>query len=339
MWEAFHSPDREQTGRLFMAVRTTGIYCRPGCPARQPKRENVRFFASAAAAERIGFRACKRCRPNLIQPDPRVQLVEDVCRYLDEHFEDDVRIGRVAEALAVSPQSIHRAFREVIGLTPSKYARHRRLEGLRHELRNGDEVSRAIYGAGFSSPSRVYEDGANGLGMTPATYRKGGTDQRIAVAVGQSPFGVIGVASTERGVCAVRLGDSPDAVLSEIRGEFSQADIELDPNSDIINRIVAHIVDGSAIDELALDIRGTVFQRRVWEELRRIPRGEHRSYGQVAVGIGSPTAVRAVANACAANPVALVTPCHRVVRSDGGAGGYRWGDDRKRAILALEREV
>ena len=338
LWKAFHEPTGEQTGRLFMAVRTTGIYCRPGCPARQPKRENVRFFASAAAAERIGFRACKRCRPNLIQPDPRVQLVEDVCRYLDEHFEEDVRIARVAEALDVSPQSIHRAFREVIGLTPSKYARQRRLEGLRQELRNGDDISRAIYGAGFSSPSRVYEDGASGLGMTPATYRKGGTDQRITVAIGQSPFGVVGVASTGRGVCAVRLGDSPDAVLSEIKGEFSQAEIELDPDSGVVQRIVRHVVDGSAIGELALDLRGTVFQRRVWEELRRIPRGERRSYAQIAEGVGSPTAVRAVANACASNPVALVTPCHRVVRSDGGAGGYRWGEDRKRTLLALESD-
>ena len=336
MWEAFHEPTREHLGRLFMGVRTTGIFCRPGCPARQPKRENVRFFASAAAAERAGFRACKRCRPNLIQPDPRVELVEEVCRYLDEHFDEDVRIGRVAEVLSVSPQSIHRAFREVIGLTPSKYAKHRRLDGLRHELRTGHDVSQAIYGAGFSSPSRVYEDGANGLGMTPAAYRKGGPDQRISVAIGHPPFGVIGVASTERGVCAVRLGDSPDAVLSEIRGEFTQAKIELDPDSELVNRIVNLIVDGSGIADLALDVRGTVFQRRVWEELRRIPRGEKRTYAQVAESVGAPKAVRAVASACAANPVALAVPCHRVVRSDGGLGGYRWGTDRKRTILDLE---
>jgi AraC family transcriptional regulator of adaptative response/methylated-DNA-[protein]-cysteine methyltransferase len=339
LWDAFHRKDGAPLGRLFMGVRTTGIYCRPGCPARQPKRENVRFFATGSAAERAGFRACKRCRPSELQPDPKLTVVEDACRYIDEHFEDDVRVESIAMALGISTQTLQRTFREVIGITPRVYARERRLDQFRDELRAGSDVSQAIYGAGFSSPSRVYEKAVDELGMTPARYRKGAEAISLQVALGSSPFGVVGIARSDRGICAVRLGDAPDDVLSTLTAEFPKAEIMLVEADPDLDRIIHHVVDGTAIADLPLDLRGTAFQRKVWTELRRIPRGETRSYGDIAARIGEPKAVRAVAQACGANPTALAVPCHRVVRSDGALGGYRWGPDRKRAILDLEQSA
>jgi AraC family transcriptional regulator, regulatory protein of adaptative response / methylated-DNA-[protein]-cysteine methyltransferase len=339
LWDAFHAEIDAPLGQLFMGVRTTGIYCRPGCPARQPKRSNVRFFATATAAERSGFRACKRCHPNAIQPDPKLAVVEAACRYIDEHYEDDVRLDALADAIGVSAQTLQRTFREVIGITPRVYARERRLDQFRDELRQGSDVSRAIYGAGFSSPSRVYERAVDNLGMTPARYRRGGEAQHLRVALGRSPFGVVGVGRTEAGICSVRLGDAPDDVLSAIRAEFPRAEITLVEDDPDLKRIVDHVVDGTSIADLPLDLQGTAFQRKVWTELRRIPRGEQRSYQYVARQIGTPAAVRAVANACAANPTALAVPCHRVVRADGQLCGYRWGVERKQAILDLEKSA
>jgi AraC family transcriptional regulator of adaptative response/methylated-DNA-[protein]-cysteine methyltransferase len=337
LWTAFHSGPDAPTGQLFMGVRTTGIYCRPGCPARQPKRTNVRFFATASAAERAGFRSCKRCHPNELQPNPKLAMVESACRYIDENYEDDVRLEALADALGVSSQTLQRTFREVIGITPRVYARERRLDQFRDELRSGSDVSRAIYGAGFSSPSRVYERAGDDLGMTPAQYRRGAPSETIRVALGRSPFGIVGVGRTGAGICSIRLGDTPDDVLSAITTEFPHAEIalvEADPDLDLI---VAHVVAGTSIVDLSLDLRGTAFQRKVWTELRRIPRGEQRTYQQIAEQVGSPRSVRAVANACGANPTALAVPCHRVVRSDGALGGYRWGVERKRVILTLEQ--
>ena len=339
LWDAFHEPERASLGQLFMGVRTTGIYCRPGCPARQPKRSNVRFFATASAAERAGFRACKRCRPGELAPDPTLTVVEAACRYIDEHYEDDVRLDALAGAIGVSSQTLQRTFREVIGISPRVYARERRLDQFRDELRQGSDVSRAIYGAGFSSPSRVYERAANDLGMTPARYRRGGEAQAMRVALGASPFGVVGVGRTDAGICSVRLGDTPDDVLAAISAEFPNAGITLIDADPDLERIIDHVVAGTSIADLPLDLRGTAFQRKVWTELRRIPRGQMRSYREIATIVGNPSAVRAVANACASNPVALAVPCHRVVRSDGGLGGYRWGVDRKQAILDLEQSA
>jgi AraC family transcriptional regulator of adaptative response/methylated-DNA-[protein]-cysteine methyltransferase len=319
-----------------MGVRTTGIYCRPGCPARQPKKQNVRFFATSGAAEQAGFRACKRCHPGEIQADPRLTVVEAACRYIDQHYDEDVGMDALATVLAVSPATLQRAFREVVGISPRVYARERRLHQFRDELRQGSEVSRAIYGAGFSSPSRVYEHSAADLGMTPARYRRGGELAEVRVALGASPFGVIGVGRTENGICSVRLGDSPDEVLAAVKTELPHANISLVDGDPDLERIVAHVVEGTAIAELSLDLRGTAFQRAVWTELRRIPRGQTRTYREIAERVGQPKAVRAVANACASNPTALAVPCHRVVRSDGGLGGYRWGVARKQAILELE---
>jgi AraC family transcriptional regulator of adaptative response/methylated-DNA-[protein]-cysteine methyltransferase len=264
-------------------------------------------------------------------------MVESACRYIDENYEDDVRLEALADALGVSSQTLQRTFREVIGITPRVYARERRLDQFRDELRSGSDVSRAIYGAGFSSPSRVYERAGDDLGMTPAQYRRGAPSETIRVALGRSPFGIVGVGRTGAGICSIRLGDTPDDVLSAITTEFPHAEIalvEADPDLDLI---VAHVVAGTSIVDLSLDLRGTAFQRKVWTELRRIPRGEQRTYQQIAEQVGSPRSVRAVANACGANPTALAVPCHRVVRSDGALGGYRWGVERKRVILTLEQ--
>jgi len=337
LWDAFHDPERAALGQLYMAVRTTGIYCRPGCPARTPKPENVRFFATPIAAERAGFRACKRCKPREITCDPRLVVVEDACRWIEENVEDDVSLSAMAEALGLGPQTIQRAFREVLGLTPRAYSRERRLSRFRDELRDGRDVAQALYGAGFSSPSRVYESAGRDLGMTPARYKSGAAETDIQVSIGQTPFGTIGVGRTERGICAVRLGDSADDVNGSIRAEFPLASMtwcETDPDLD---RIVEHVVQGTAITNMAIDVRGTAFQHKVWDELRRIPRGESRTYGEIARCIGEPNAHRAVANACGANPIAVAVPCHRVVRADGSAGGYRWGAERKAAMLQLEK--
>ena len=339
LWDTFHLTAGAPLGQLYMGVRTTGIYCRPGCPARQPKKQNVRFFATAGAAERAGFRACKRCHPCDIQADPRLTMVEAACRYIDQHYDEDVRMEALAGALSVSTATLQRAFREVIGISPRVYARERRLDQFRDELRQGTEVSRAIYGAGFSSPSRVYENAVDDLGMTPAKYRKGGDLARVSVALGASPFGVVGVGRTGAGICSVRLGDSPDEVLESIKSELPQAEISLAGADPDLDRIVAHVVDGTAIGDLPLDLRGTAFQRAVWTELRRIPRGQTRTYREIAERVGQPKAVRAVANACASNPAALAVPCHRVVRTDGSLGGYRWGVARKQAILNLEQSA
>lgn len=337
LWDAFHDRDRAPIGQLYMAVRTTGIYCRPGCPARSPKRENVRFFATQTAAERAGFRACKRCKPRDTMCDPRLVVVEDACRWIEDNVEEDVSLAALSAALCVGPQTIQRAFRDVLGLTPRAYSRERRLERFRDELRGGSDVAQALYGAGFSSPSRVYESAERDLGMTPARYKSGADQIPIQMSIAETPFGYIGVGRTERGICAVRLGDSAAVVAGSIRGEFPQAcltQVEQDPDLD---RIVDHVVQGTAITGLALDVRGTVFQHKVWDELRRIPRGQSRTYTEIARTIGEPKATRAVANACGANPVALAVPCHRVVRADGATGGYRWGAERKAAILEMEK--
>jgi AraC family transcriptional regulator of adaptative response/methylated-DNA-[protein]-cysteine methyltransferase len=337
LWDAFHDGTSAHNGQLYMGVRTTGIYCRPGCPARQPKRENVRFFATPGAAERVGFRACKRCHPQDVAADPRLLVVEQACRYIDDHYDEDITLGGLADALAIGQQTLQRAFRDVVGLSPRVYTRERRLAQFRDELRDGSDVSRALYGAGFSSPSRVYEHAERDLGMTPARYRNGADDLTIAVSVGLSPFGAIAVGRTDVGICAVRLGDTPDDVVASVRSEFPAATMTLGGQDRDLQRIIDHVVSGTSIADLALDIRGTAFQRKVWDELRRIPRGERRSYADIAREIGNPAAVRAVANACATNPVAVAVPCHRVVRSDGGEGGYRWGADRKHTILELEQ--
>lgn len=336
MWSIFAERDSRYDGKIFIAVRTTKIYCRPRCPARAPKRENVRFYLTRERAEAAGYRACKRCKPDQVVTDPRLATVEAACRHVAAHLDDELAVDEVASAVGHSAASLQRLFREVTGVALASYVRGQRMDRLRHGLKGRSDVTFAIYDAGFSSSSRVYERADRELGMTPATYRAGAAGQTVRVVVSGSPLGQVLVARTDNGICAVRLGDDADALRAELIAEFPNAEMVEGDDGSIVREVVDTVVRGTAIPDLHLDVRGTIFQRRVWEELRRIPRGETRTYAQVAEAIGRPSAVRAVANACAQNQAALVIPCHRVVRTDGGVGGYRWGAERKQAILAAE---
>lgn len=337
MWSIFVERDGRYDGKIFLAVRTTKIYCRPRCPARSPKRENVRFYLTREGAEAAGYRACKRCKPDQVVVDPRLATVEAACRHVAGHLDEELTVDLVAAAVGHTAASLQRLFREVTGVALASYVRGQRMDRLRRGLKGKTDVTYAIYDAGFSSSSRVYERADRELGMTPATYRAGAAGQTLRVVVSDSPLGRVLVARTDKGICSVRLGEDAEALRAEVAAEFPNAELVEDRDGgSIVRAVVDTVVRGTAIPDLHLDVRGTVFQRRVWEELRRIPRGETRTYAQVAEAIGRPSAVRAVANACAGNQAALVIPCHRVVRSDGGLGGYRWGADRKQAILAAE---
>jgi AraC family transcriptional regulator of adaptative response/methylated-DNA-[protein]-cysteine methyltransferase len=339
-WHAVLHRDRRFQHLFVYAVRSTGVYCRPTCASRRPRREQVSFFAGPEAAERAGFRACRRCRPqeNAFR-DPQAALVQRVCRYIDSHIEEPVNLTLLAGEAGLSPFHLQRTFKRVLGVSPLQYARVRRLLNLKSRLKSGDDVTSALYAAGYGSSSRLYEHAAGQLGMTPGAYRSGGAGTDVRYAIVRSSVGHVLVAATERGVCAVRLGDSDSELTTELQREFPLASVREDASalSDTVRRVVDCVNGGDAHPDIALDIRGTAFQAKVWETLRRIPRGETRSYAQIAQAMKQPNAVRAVANACASNPVAVIVPCHRVVRSDGALGGYRWGIKRKERLLASER--
>ncbi|MGH9524832.1 MAG: bifunctional DNA-binding transcriptional regulator/O6-methylguanine-DNA methyltransferase Ada [Terriglobales bacterium] len=339
-WNAVVERDRRYRQLFVYGVRSTGVYCRPTCPSRRPNRGQVSFFAGPEAAERAGFRACRRCQPkDIAARDVRTTAVQRVCREIDAHLDEPVRLGALGKLAGVSPAHLQRSFRHVLGISPLQYARARRVLLLKAGLKRGDDVTSAMYDAGFGSSSRLYEHASGELGMTPATYRKGGAGMTIRYSIVSTELGRLLVATTERGVCAARFGDSSRALLSELRSEFPVAEIEenVTGNSSLVQRVVA-CAEGHAVDpDIPLDIRGTAFQAKVWETLRKIPRGETRSYADIAKAIREPKAVRAVANACASNPVAVVIPCHRIVRSDGAPGGYRWGIERKEKLLKRER--
>ena len=339
-WRALCARDRRWDGRFVFAVRTTGVYCRPSCPARRPLRKNVAFFAEPDAAEKAGFRACRRCRPRETGAgDPRAAMVAAACRLLAEERDQPWRLSALAKAVGVGPRHLLRTFKDALGVTPRQYAEARRMAAFKGRLRGGDSVTGAMYDVGFGSSSRLYEDVQGRLGMTPATYRRGGRGMSIGYTVATSPLGRLLVAATERGVAAVSLGDSESALEAALRKEYPQAEIRRDDAG--LQRWVSLVLDEIAgarprVD-LPLDVQATAFQHRVWKELRAIPRGETRSYAEVARRIGRPTAARAVARACASNRVAVVVPCHRVVATGGGVGGYRWGVARKKALLASEQ--
>ncbi|MBX6365863.1 MAG: bifunctional DNA-binding transcriptional regulator/O6-methylguanine-DNA methyltransferase Ada [Gemmatimonadetes bacterium] len=337
-WAAVLARDPSYDGRFFFAVATTGVYCRPGCAARRPRRENVRFFATAAEAQAAGFRACKRCRPNEDRPSAARASVERARAYLEEHLDENVTLERLARAACMSAFHLQRTFKRHIGLTPRQYVEARRAERLKARLRAGDTVSRATFEAGYGSASRVYEQAAAHLGMTPGAYRKGGPGMRIRFTTAATTLGCILVAATERGLCSVTLGDDVASLEEDLRREYPRADIQ--PGGDQLRAWVEAIVayvEGSARDlSIPLDVQATRFQLRVWRALQEIPYGSTRSYRDVAEAIGQPTAARAVARACATNRVALVIPCHRVVHADGDPRGYRWGSERKRRLLEME---
>ena len=341
-WQAVLQRDRQRDGTFVYAVRSTGIYCRPSCPSRRPQREQVQFFARPAQAEQAGFRACRRCHPNGDAPaDPLLHIVEQVCRVLAELGDKPPTLDELARQFHVSPSHLQRAFKRIVGVSPRQYADEQRLGRFKQQLKEGEPVTHALYESGYGSSSTVYEQTVTQLGMTPTAYKSGGVDARIVYSVAPCLLGQLLVAATERGVCAVRLGDSEVTLETALRDEFPAAVIERDDEQ--IHSTMAMLHDHLRGEQphldLPLDIRATAFQRRVWEALRAIPYGSTRSYRDVAEAIGQPKAVRAVARACATNPVALVVPCHRVVGSDGSMSGYRWGVERKRALLEQEAHI
>lgn len=348
-WRAVTTRDRFADGAFVYGVRSTGIYCRPSCPSRKPRRAQVVFFRVPAEAERKGFRPCRRCRPaEASERDPLAAEVARVCRRIEQILADanfsgdsaELKLGALASREKISAHQLGRAFRRLVGITPRQYADAHRMRRLKSRLQKGDDVTTALYDAGFGSSSRLYERAPNQLGMTPATYRRGGEGMNIRYTIAASPFGHVLVAATERGISAIYLGESDAKLESELRKEYPRATIERDRHGleDWVRQIVDHLRGREPRLDLPTDVQATAFQRRVWEELRRIPYGTTRTYTQVARAIGLPSAVRAVARACATNPVSIVVPCHRVVRADGNLAGYRWGLSRKEALIAQESE-
>ncbi|MCH9013467.1 MAG: bifunctional DNA-binding transcriptional regulator/O6-methylguanine-DNA methyltransferase Ada [Proteobacteria bacterium] len=339
-WQAVAGRDARFDGDFVFAVASTGIYCRPSCPSRRPRRRNVSFYGVPEAAEHAGYRACLRCRPrDVAARDARIEAVRSVCRYIEEHGDGPPTLAALGAHVNLSPHHLQRSFKAVIGVTPRQYYDARRLDRLKRLLRDGDAVTGALYEAGYGSSSRLYEKAPAQLGMTPATYRRGGEGARIGYTIAASPLDRLLVGATARGVCALYLGGDDGALEAALDAEYPAADITRDDAGlgPWVDAVLAHL-EGRAPDlDLPLDVRATAFQRQVWEALRAIPYGETRSYGEVARAIGRPTAARAVARACATNRVSVVVPCHRVVRGDGGLGGYRWGTERKKALLAKER--
>jgi len=344
-WEAVVHRDRNAEGAFVYAVVTTGIYCRPGCASRQPRRENVRFFDTGAQAQAAGFRPCKRCTPDAPRAqDRRRETVVQACRTIQAALdagEDPPALAELAAAAGLSPSYFHRLFKRFVGVTPKQYAMERRAGRARAGLAESPTVTDALYEAGYGSSSRFYQDARATLGMKPSAFKNGGSGARIRYAVAPCDLGWVLVAAAEKGVCAIYVGEQPDGLAAQLLARFPQAasvedDLAL---AAWVGAVVAYVGAPQQGLDLPLDIRGTAFQRRVWMALREIPLGATASYGEVAARIGQPTAARAVAQACAANELALAVPCHRVIRSDGRVGGYRWGTERKERLLEREAEA
>lgn len=343
-WQAVAARERAADGAFVYAVRTTGVYCRPSCPSRRPKRENVSFFALPEAAERAGYRECRRCRPRASPAsDPALARVRRACALIDRALEEGESgppaLGDLAQATGTSPHHLLRLFKRSLGISPRDYADAKRLRLVKRHLKAGEGVAGALYAAGYGSPSRLYERSASQLGMTPATYSRDGKGATIGFTTARSPLGQILVAATARGLAAVSLGDNDQRLEAALRSEYPAASIARDDQGlkPAVDAILAYLAGERPDLALPLDLQATAFQWRVWQALRKIPYGATATYGEIAAGIGAPASVRAVANACASNRVALVIPCHRVVRQDGEAGGYRWGMARKERLLATER--
>ncbi len=334
-WQAVLERDARADGRFFYGVRSTGIFCRPSCPSRRPRREHVRFFDTAAAAESAGFRPCQRCRPEGASNEERV--VAAVKQAIDEALEP-LSLAALGELAGMSPFHLQRLFKRATGLSPAAYGRMVRAERLKDGLRQGATVVDATYGAGYGSSRAVYEGATAALGMSPGAYRRGGAGVRIRYACTPVRLGQMLLAATDRGLCALWFGDDAAELVAQLAAEFPRAERVEDATAlgSYVAAVEAYLAGEPGLTELPLDLRATPFQERVWTALRAIPYGEVRSYQEVAAQIGSPSAVRAVARACASNRVALAIPCHRVVRSTGELSGYRWGVERKRALLEGE---
>lgn len=337
-WQAVKNNDARFNGAFVYGVSSTRIYCKPSCSSRRPKRENVRFFEAFEIAEASGFRACQRCLPKDEKPNPQAEIALRACQIIES--QEQITLGDLSSELNLSPAYLQKIFKEIIGVSPKKYAEIKRLEKFKSELKKGSEVIDAMYESGYGSPSRLYENVSEKLGMTPAVYKKGGKDQKIEYAVVETVLGKMLVARTEKGICAVSFGDDDQALFEDLRKEFPQAELS---NNGVrlkkyVEAILANLAGTDKTLDLPLDVRATVFQMRVWEALRKIPYGETVSYAEIAEKIGRKKAVRAVASACASNPAALIIPCHRVVRKDGDLSGYRWGIERKQILLEKEKQ-
>jgi AraC family transcriptional regulator of adaptative response/methylated-DNA-[protein]-cysteine methyltransferase len=337
-WAALVVRDPKADGKFFYSVKTTGGYCRPSCPSRRPNPENVAFHATRADAERAGFRPCKRCRPD--EPplsERQAARVAEICRHI-ECAEKTLSLHSLARRAGMSPYHFHRVFKAVTGLTPGAYAAAQRATRVRRRLATSHTVTEAIFDAGYNSGGRFYETSQQVLGMTPTDYRAGGANADIRFAIGECSLGSILVAKSEKGVCAILLGDDPETLVRDLQERFPRGNlIGGDRNFEqLVAQVVGFVEAPNVGFELPLDVRGTAFQQRVWQALRRIPAGSTMSYTDVAKAIGAPKAVRAVAQACGANAIAVAIPCHRVLRNDGALSGYRWGVERKRALLDRE---
>jgi AraC family transcriptional regulator, regulatory protein of adaptative response / methylated-DNA-[protein]-cysteine methyltransferase len=337
---AIASRDPRMDSAFVYGVRSTGIYCRPSCPSRRPRPKQIEFFTIPEAAERAGFRACLRCRPRNAPRNKQSELVRRVCREIDAGTDMDrpADLRRLAAAAGLSAQYLQRSFRQTMGITPRQYADAIRVARLKSNLRKGTDVTTALYETGYGSPSRLYEKSDAQLGMTPDTYRRGGRGMRISYTIADCTLGRVLVAATDRGISAVYLGDKDEPLAAALRNEYPRADISRnsDEHSQWVRAIVRHLAGSQPQLDLPTDVVATAFQRRVWEALRAIPFGATRTYSEVANSLGRPTATRAVARACATNPASIVVPCHRVIRTDGSLGGYRWGLHRKQLLLEQE---
>jgi AraC family transcriptional regulator of adaptative response/methylated-DNA-[protein]-cysteine methyltransferase len=338
-WNAVLAHDRDADGLFVYAVHSTGVYCRPSCPSRRPRRDRVSFYETTAAARQAGFRACQRCRPDATDAsDPWVDKIRRACVYL-ANVDGHPSLATLAARLGGSPYHLQRNFKRIVGVTPREYADAIRLRRVKRRLRDGEDVTGAMFDAGYGSSSRFYERAVPKLGMSPSTYRRGGAGMNIHYAIVDSPLGRLLVASTSRGVCAVAMGSSDADLERALAREYPAAIVAADSGalSAWTKEVLARLSGREPRIDLPLDVQATAFQWQVWQALAAIPHGETRTYGEVAAAIGRPRAVRAVARACATNPVAIAIPCHRVVPADGSTGGYRWGAGRKKTLLQQEQ--
>jgi len=341
-WQALLTRDANADGAFYTCVHTTGIYCRPTCPARKPKRENVTFVATRADAVRAGFRACKRCKPDELtgHAEHQADIIAKACALI-EKSDDRLTLDQLAESAGMSRFHFHRLFKKMTGVTPKSYAGAHRADRVRDQLTQTSTVTEAIYGSGFGSNGRFYATSAKLLGMTPSDFRAGGQGTTIQFAIGDCSLGSILVAATEMGVCSIMMGADPEPLISQLHGRFPNAHIldGGDAFTQTVTDVVNYVEEPSRGLDLPLDIRGTAFQQRVWEALREVPAGMTASYSEIAARIGSPKAVRAVASACARNEIAVAIPCHRIIGQNGSLTGYRWGTERKQTLLEREHEA
>jgi len=337
-WQAVLTRDGTGDGKFVYAVSSTGVYCRPSCPSKRPRRENVTFFRHPQEAESAGFRECLRCRPKATTGNPQQQLIKSVCRYIEQHLDEPITLACLGAEFRQSPFHLQRTFKSVVGITPKEYADSCRMRGFRQKLKAGHSVTRAMHDAGYSSTSRLYSRTSAELGMEPAKYRRGAVATPIRYSFAESPIGRMLIAATDKGICSIQFADSEEELEQGLKQEFPFALRRRDDEgmAKLGAQVVRRIVGAEPSPALPLDIQATAFQRRVWSHLQSIAFGKTQSYAQVAKAIRRPSAVRAVARACATNPVAIAIPCHRVLRSNGDLGGYRWGLQRKKALLDIE---